>query len=78
MITIKNTFHNTEVNIKVDEGQQLTLSQTQRMERVLCGVGDCKCGAGHRDPDWEIEYTGIAQTSRYGKTVYLPTFHRRG
>ena len=68
MITIQNNFHNTTVNLKADFGQQLTLSQTRRMNRVLCGVKGCKCGAGHRDSNVDIDYTGVENG------VFLPTF----
>ncbi len=72
MITLTNTFHNTSVNVKVDEGQPLSLSQTRRASRALCGVADCKCGAFHRDEKYTVDY--VTETDG----VFIPVFERIG
>jgi hypothetical protein len=78
LITLRNDFHNTEINVRadVDEGSiTLTPSQIKRVERALCGM-DCTCSGplGVRGPqnprirDIEIDrdYYGIT-----GATLYL-------
>jgi len=71
MITIKNTFHNSEARVRVSLGEELTVSQTKRAARQLCGVSDCTCGAFHRDPDLCCDYTNEVEG------VFLPTFISR-
>lgn len=52
MITIRNDFHNTEVSICANIGDQLTESQTKRARNELCGISGCTCGGpiGERGP----------------------------
>ena len=52
MITIRNDFHNTEVRIRANIGEELTWSQIMRARRKLCGIAGCTCGGpcGERGP----------------------------
>ena len=52
MITLKNEFHNTETRVRAQIGDTLTVDQTRRAARNLCGISDCLCGgeAGQRGP----------------------------
>jgi len=56
VITVRNDFHNTQINLRLcyewRSGFELTPSQVQRARRVLCGVKDCTCGGalGERGP----------------------------
>ena len=52
MITLKNEFHNTETRLRAQIGDTLTVDQTRRAARKLCGFYDCVCGgeAGQRGP----------------------------
>ena len=72
MITIRNTIHNTSVRLRADWGQQLTVSQMRRAERELCGLQGCQCGALHRDPAIEVDYTGEQNG------IYLATLWQHG
>jgi len=54
MITIRNDFHNTEVSIRANIGDELTESQIKRARNELCGISGCTCGGpigerGHQD-----------------------------
>ena len=50
MITLKNDFHNTEINLKFralkEVGDELEISENTRnkIHRVLCGSKTCTCG----------------------------------
>lgn len=44
MITIRNDFHNTEVSIRANIGDELTESQIKRARNELCGISGCTCG----------------------------------
>lgn len=44
-VTLKNEFHNTEVNIHVPDNGILSVGQTRRARRSLCGMDDCCCGS---------------------------------
>ncbi len=63
MITIKNSFHNSQINLNVQIGDYLTNSQIKRSKRILCGVHGCTCSgiAGDRGTQdgFYIEQTDI-------------------
>ena len=42
-VTLKNDFHNTEVNV-IPKNGWLSRAQVLRVEQTLCGVSDCCCG----------------------------------
>ncbi len=67
MITIRNNFHNTEVRLKANIGDELTWSQIMRARRELCGIKGCTCGGpvGERGPQdgfylEQIDYDRVA------------------
>lgn len=42
--TITNDFHSTSVTVVVPADGILSVSQTKRVYRELCGMSDCTCG----------------------------------
>ena len=58
LITLKNDFHRTEVRVRVQGGSpwKLTLRQSQRVDRELCGMTECRCGGVRGHQDVEIDY----------------------
>lgn len=44
MITIKNNYHNTEIKIRLPLDGVLSLRQTRKVKKALCGKDDCFCG----------------------------------
>ena len=45
MITLRNDFHNTSVNVRADVGDYLTDGQAARIARKLCpSTQHCSCG----------------------------------
>ena len=52
MITLRNDFHNTWINLQVEPGGALTSSQVKRARTALCGIRGCRCGGnlGERGP----------------------------
>jgi hypothetical protein len=44
LVTVRNSFHNTAINLRVSEGEVLSTSQTKRAWKALCGMKDCSCG----------------------------------
>ena len=45
MVTLRNNFHNSEVRVRVvGLPVMLSVSQTRRVYRVLCGQAGCTCG----------------------------------
>ncbi len=52
MITIKNNFHNSEISLRANVGDELTARQIERSKRELCGMDGCTCGGpvGNRGP----------------------------
>lgn len=57
MITLKNNFHNTEVQVRTTEGKVLTKNQLRRIEKTLCGISECTCGIV-RDDEYRLEPVG--------------------
>lgn len=72
--TLRNDFHGTEVTLRAEPGQVLSLGQAARARRTLCGIAGCTCGndLGMRGPNPEIGYEGY---TRDGKMMYrvMPT-----
>jgi hypothetical protein len=71
LITITNDFHNTSINLQVeDRGDHYRLSprQYRRMCETLCGVSGCQCGVD-RDPNWMVEPVGGLRSGAEGATV---------
>ena len=68
-ITLKNDFHNTEVNIRVSGKSPWTLSvsQTKRVDRTLCGMADCSCGGIRGPQNVSIDY----DSDRDGNMQYV-------
>lgn len=65
IVTLRNDFHNTEVDIRVPHlPYTLSKGQMARIWRVLCGQNDCTCGGvrGKQDVDidWEFGRNGQA------------------
>ena len=61
LITLKNSFHGSEVNLRplvLPDGQlELTAGQVRRARRVLCGIATCTCGGTLGDrPHTDILY----------------------
>jgi hypothetical protein len=58
--TLRNSFHNTEVNVLVkrqDSGSYaLSESQIKRVKRTLCGCSDCTCNWTRGPQQWDPEY----------------------
>lgn len=50
IITLQNKFHNSEVRIRVSDEKKegaffiISKSQVRRINKVLCGASDCRCG----------------------------------
>ena len=63
MITLRNSYHCTAVQVRVQIGDELTPSQVQRARQTLCGIHGCTCGgpAGERGPQdgFFVEQTGM-------------------
>lgn len=61
MITLRNSFHHTEVRIRASYGVDLTPSQIRRSRLVLCGISGCTCGGilGERGPQ-DVEVDAVA------------------
>jgi hypothetical protein len=72
-ITIKNDFHNTEVRARIDNIEWhngyaiLSPRQTKRVDRVLCGIPNCRCG-GPRGKQDKFRIFDIID--RWGKRCY--------
>jgi len=52
-VTFTNNFHNSSVNLRLDEDYWvLTARQVRRAREALCGLRDCTCGGmlGERGP----------------------------
>ncbi len=43
MITLKNTFHGTSINLRPRDSR-LSVHQVRRARRILCGIDGCTCG----------------------------------
>ena len=54
MITLKNNFHGTSVNLRPRNGR-LSPAQMRRARRVLCGPSDCQCGGIRGPQEYELE-----------------------
>ena len=56
-VTLTNSFHNTEVQVNVPDSGVLSLRQTQRVRKELCGITDCRCGGtfGPQEDLWVYE-----------------------
>lgn len=58
-VTLRNSFHNSEVSIRVASlPHTVTPSQERRIRRELCGNRDCQCG-DIRGPQWLDDGTPI-------------------
>ena len=44
MITLYNDFHGSEVTLRANPGDELSLAQVRRARRELCGISGCLCG----------------------------------
>ena len=44
MLTLVNTFHGTETQIRATPGAHVSRRVERRAWRALCGVRDCTCG----------------------------------
>ncbi len=61
MITLRNTFHNTEIRIRKGFGERVSMPTLKRWRRALCGFDGCSCGqdvASQRGPEldaWVVE-----------------------
>jgi len=42
--TLTNDFHNSSVTVNVPANGLLSVGQTKRVYRELCGISDCQCG----------------------------------
>ena len=73
-ITLRNNFHNSEVNVRIAEwGATLTESQAKRVRKELCGLSECTCGAvrgpqGHTDGDDYFHIEAISDWDDHGET----------
>ena len=54
MITLKNNFHSTSVNLRPRNGR-LSPAQMRRARRVLCGLSECQCGGIRGPQEYELE-----------------------
>jgi len=54
MITLKNNFHGTSVNLRPRNGR-LSPAQMRRARKVLCGLSECKCGGIRGPQEYEVE-----------------------
>jgi len=54
MITLKNNFHGTSVNLRPRNGR-LSPAQMRRARRELCGLSDCQCGGIRGPQEFEID-----------------------
>ena len=54
MITLKNNFHGTSVNLRPRNGR-LSPAQMRRARRELCGLSDCQCGGIRGSQEYEVE-----------------------
>ena len=58
--TLKNNFHNSEVNVIVTDGK-ISEAAMIRAEKKLCGIKGCTCGGVRGPQDYIIEncYNGF-------------------
>jgi hypothetical protein len=66
-ITLRNDFHNTEVNV-VLKGDTLTRNQMYRVKKALCGRDNCACGPIRGPQGFEYEYDYVSGS--YGSGAY--------
>lgn len=45
-ITIRNSFHETETTTHVEDDMSISRRRVLDIRRRLCGLTDCRCGAG--------------------------------
>jgi hypothetical protein len=43
MTTLTNEFHNTEITIRANEGEQVSKATRRKVQKALCGISDCQC-----------------------------------
>lgn len=50
-VTLSNDFHHSTVTVRVPADGVLSIGQSRRVYRELCGMSDCTCGGirGHQD-----------------------------
>lgn len=60
MLTLINSYHQTEIQIKANPGDSVSKSTLRRVRKALCGISDCQCGGedGTRDSRYRIESWG--------------------
>jgi hypothetical protein len=71
-ITIKNSFHRTQVTLNTEVDQVLTPSQAKRAEKALCGMDDCMCG-GIMGGDSEAQHVVRRAFDPDGNPMYAVT-----
>jgi hypothetical protein len=75
-VTLRNDFHNTEINVNVtDPKGYLSVAQTRRVKDALCGITDCCCGdvRGPQGDDGLVEVT--RERLANGNDVYQVVVH---
>jgi hypothetical protein len=50
-VVLKNDFHNSSVTIRVPADGVLSIGQTKRINRELCGIKECTCGGIRGEQD---------------------------
>jgi len=66
-ITLRNNFHNTEAKAIALDGV-ISDRAMKRVERKLCGVPNCPCGAVCGPQEVKLVSTGIAEEQRIVET----------
>lgn len=59
-ITLINDFHDTEIKLVVDNCR-LSLNQTNKAKRALCGIKDCKCSGPFGYRGYQNDFDGVEE-----------------
>lgn len=61
MLTLTNSFHNTEATIRANVDDTVSRSTLRRVRKQLCGITGCTCGRedGTRHSRYRLESQGL-------------------
>jgi len=59
MLTIRNSYHRTERQVKARIGDTLSVRQVKRIRRALCPNPRCECGGALSEFGWQPGCNGV-------------------
>lgn len=74
MVTLRNSFHDSEVTVRCDLPGDLSPRVTRRVQQSLCGVSGCVCGVIRGPQDIVIDVREDADGREYWR-LDLPATH---